>query len=79
MYLFFQSLWKADFSTMLNQEYLCSNDAGVKRYKGRHRVESVLHYWQTTNILPIHVLVLSLHIIWYDLLFVFKYDNLSAT
>ena len=35
-------------------------------------LENTLHYRQTTNILWIHVLVLSLHIIWHELLLVFQ-------
>ena len=50
--------------------YMWSHNAG----KADYAVEStgIVYYKQTTIMLRIHVLVLSLHIIWHDSLFVYQ-------
>ena len=49
----------------------CEVTMKVKLYTGK----SISQYRQTTNILWIHVLVLSLHIIWHEFLFVIQHST----
>lgn len=69
---------KSRHIAMLHCIQICTNDYAKPRSgKTLHTVDyvlvSILHWLgQTTNILRICVLVLSLHIIWHNLLFVFQ-------
>ena len=76
---------KSRHIAMLHCIQICTNDYAKPRSgKTLHTVDyvlvSILHWLgQTTNILRICVLVLSLHIIWHNLLFVFQCKQNSYT
>ena len=57
-YLFFLSLQKTELNTMLHCIQIFTNTCEVTMQLKCYIGKALLHYRQTTNILPIHVLVL---------------------